>query len=75
MHAVCVRCGAPAAYSNRTAGGDEQLQVGDVESYEARCRRCFESFSGQSSTEDVTSAAARAVEAPEPESVGAEHKN
>ena len=44
MHAVCVRCGQPAHYSQRIAGGDEQLQVGDVESYEARCRRCFEAF-------------------------------
>jgi len=44
MHAVCMRCGAPAHYSQRIAGGDEQLQVGDVESYEARCRRCFEPF-------------------------------
>ena len=42
MHAVCVRCGAPAHYSQRIAGGEDQLQVGDVESYEARCRRCYE---------------------------------
>ena len=42
MHAVCVRCGAPAHYSQRIAGGTEQLQVGDDESYEARCRRCYE---------------------------------
>lgn len=44
MHAVCVRCGSPAHYSQRTAGGSEQRQVGDVESYEARCRQCFEAF-------------------------------
>jgi thymidine kinase len=42
MHAVCMRCGAPAHYSQRIAGGSEQLQVGDLESYEARCRRCYE---------------------------------
>ncbi len=40
MHAVCVRCGAPAQYSQRIAGGGEQVQVGDVE-YEARCRVCY----------------------------------
>src|SRR5262249_43801649 len=34
MHAVCVRCGAPAHYSQRFAGGSEQVQVGDGESYE-----------------------------------------
>ena len=44
MHAVCVRCGAPAHYSQRIAGGGEQVQVGDAESYEARCRRCFSPF-------------------------------
>jgi len=44
MHAVCIRCGAPAHYSQRIAGGTEQLQVGDGESYEARCRRCFEPY-------------------------------
>lgn len=45
MHAICVRCGEPAHYSQRIAGGTEQLQVGDVESYEARCRRCYQPFS------------------------------
>ena len=44
MHAICVRCGGPAHYSQRIAGGDDQLQVGDVESYEARCRRCYRDF-------------------------------
>ncbi len=44
VHAICVRCGAPAHYSQRTAGGAEQVQVGDTESYEARCRRCFDEF-------------------------------
>ncbi|HYG65431.1 MAG TPA: thymidine kinase [Thermoanaerobaculia bacterium] len=44
MHAVCMRCGAPAHYSQRVAGGTEQLQVGDGEAYEARCRACFEVF-------------------------------
>jgi thymidine kinase len=44
MHAVCVRCGAPAHYSQRIAGGTEQLQVGDGDSYEARCRECYEEF-------------------------------
>lgn len=44
MHAICVRCGGPAHYSQRTAGGDEQVQVGDAESYEARCRRCYVPF-------------------------------
>jgi thymidine kinase len=44
MHAVCVRCGGAAHYSQRIAGGAEQVQVGDAEAYEARCRQCYEPF-------------------------------
>jgi thymidine kinase len=44
VHAVCMRCGSPAQYSQRMAGGGEQLQVGDTDAYEARCRRCYEPF-------------------------------
>ncbi len=44
MHAVCVRCGAAAHYSQRVSGGDEQVEVGDIEAYEARCRECFEPY-------------------------------
>jgi len=40
-----VRCGAAAQYSLRIAGGDQQVLVGDMETYEARCRRCFNSSS------------------------------
>jgi len=43
MHAVCVRCGSPAHYSQRIAGGDSQIEVGDI-SYEARCRSCYEPY-------------------------------
>lgn len=28
------------------AGGDQQVLVGDMETYEARCRRCFNSSEG-----------------------------
>ena len=44
MHAVCVRCGGVAHYSQRIAGGREQVQVGDTDSYEARCRACYEEY-------------------------------
>jgi thymidine kinase len=44
MHAVCIRCGSPAHYSQRISGGGEQLLVGDTDTYEARCRSCFEAF-------------------------------
>ncbi len=45
MHAVCVRCGAAAQYSQRIAAGEQQVLVGDMEAYEARCRRCYASSS------------------------------
>jgi len=44
MHAVCVCCGGAAHYSQRIAGGREQIQVGDTGAYEARCRACYEPY-------------------------------
>ena len=63
MHAVCVRCGAPAHYSQRIAGGGEQVQVGDADSYEARCRRCFTPFvpGAEGSDEETSEALAQPV--------------
>jgi thymidine kinase len=43
MHAVCVRCGGPAHYTQRVSGGNSQIEIGDV-SYEARCRVCYEPY-------------------------------
>jgi thymidine kinase len=40
-HAICVRCGQPANYSQRTFDSDERVAVGASDRYEARCRRCF----------------------------------
>lgn len=40
--AVCVRCGAPAGRSQRLSAGEGRVLVGASESYEPRCRRCFE---------------------------------
>ncbi|HUF79474.1 MAG TPA: thymidine kinase [Thermoanaerobaculia bacterium] len=44
MHAVCVSCGGAAHYSQRIAGGGDQILVGDGEAYEARCRSCYEEY-------------------------------
>jgi thymidine kinase len=44
MHAVCVRCGSTAHYSQRISGGDSQVEVGDTDIYEARCRACYEPY-------------------------------
>ena len=41
LHAVCVRCGAPANHSQRTVSADTRLLIGEKEAYEPRCRTCF----------------------------------
>ena len=41
LHAVCVRCGAPANHSQRIVAGGGRVLVGEAEAYEPRCRRCF----------------------------------
>ncbi|SUJ04614.1 Thymidine kinase [Sphingobacterium spiritivorum] len=41
VHAVCVRCGAPANYSYRLTDNDKQVLLGEKESYEPRCRSCY----------------------------------
>lgn len=40
-HAICVRCGQPANYSQRIFESSERVAVGASGMYEARCRRCF----------------------------------
>ena len=40
-HAICMKCGQPANYSQRTFQSDERVAVGAADKYEARCRRCF----------------------------------
>jgi thymidine kinase len=48
LHAICVKCGAPATRNQRLIHGHPApaegpvVQVGGGESYEARCRRCHE---------------------------------
>lgn len=41
VHAVCVCCGGPAVYSYRTKPNENQLLIGEKESYEPRCRTCY----------------------------------
>jgi thymidine kinase len=40
-HAICVKCGATANYSQRTSDSTERVEVGASDKYEARCRKCF----------------------------------
>ena len=48
LHAICVRCGELATRNQRLIDGQPApaegptIQVGGLESYEARCRRCHE---------------------------------
>ena len=41
VHAICIRCGNLAQYSHRTIEGDKLVVLGETESYESLCRRCF----------------------------------
>jgi thymidine kinase len=41
-HAICVRCGNPANFTQRLIDDPEYVVVGGADIYEARCRRCFE---------------------------------
>lgn len=40
-HAICVKCGETANYSQRTVASDSRVEVGASDKYEARCRSCF----------------------------------
>lgn len=41
VHAICIKCGDIANYSYRKAGGEKKVMLGEKDTYEARCRRCF----------------------------------
>ncbi len=41
VHAICVVCGEIAHYSYRLVPSQDRVMLGETDSYEARCRRCF----------------------------------
>ncbi|SFQ42458.1 thymidine kinase [Pseudarcicella hirudinis] len=41
VHAVCVVCGDVAHYSYRKAASQDEVLLGETDSYEARCRKCY----------------------------------
>jgi len=41
VHAICMQCGALASYSFRLTDQKQQVLLGEMENYEARCRSCF----------------------------------
>lgn len=40
-HAICMKCGQAANYTQRTFESEERVAVGGEGMYEARCRNCF----------------------------------
>ena len=42
LRAICVMCGNPASYTQRTISNSKQVLIGETDIYEARCRNCFE---------------------------------
>lgn len=41
IHPICMLCGMPASFSYRTIDNDNRILLGEKESYEPRCRLCF----------------------------------
>lgn len=41
-HAICMKCGGLANYSQRLSASKERVVLGATDLYEARCRSCFE---------------------------------
>lgn len=41
VHAICMKCGNLAQYSHRTVAGEKLVMLGETESYEPLCRKCF----------------------------------
>lgn len=41
VHAICMRCGDLANYSHRTVQGEKLVMLGEKDSYEPLCRKCY----------------------------------
>jgi thymidine kinase len=41
VHAICMQCGDLASYSHRTTASDTLVLLGEKDSYEPLCRRCY----------------------------------
>jgi len=41
VHAICVKCGSPAAHSHRLSKKDDLVLLGEKDVYEPLCRHCF----------------------------------
>lgn len=41
VHAICVKCGSLAHFSHRTVVNEKLVMLGEKESYEPLCRKCY----------------------------------
>ena len=71
LHAVCVRCGAPANHSQRIVAQGARVLVGEAEAYEPRCRRCFRPEAVEAAPVAAREPAPPAAAPPVPEAVPA----
>jgi thymidine kinase len=46
VHAICMQCGDLATFSYRLSAATEKVMLGEKDSYEARCRKCFHEKQG-----------------------------
>lgn len=53
MLAVCHRCGGPAGFTQRIVQSDDLVVLGATDSYEARCRQCWDPTEAQQIHLDV----------------------
>ncbi len=52
--AVCHRCGGPALFTQRVVKSDDLVVLGATDTYEARCRRCFNPSEASQQTLNVS---------------------
>jgi len=46
VHAICVKCGALAQFSHRLVANQKTVLLGETESYEPLCRKCYNDAMG-----------------------------
>ena len=47
VHAVCLRCGAPAYLSHRTVEDERRVVLGETGEYEPLCRQCYNAVASE----------------------------
>lgn len=46
VHAICMQCGNLAQFSHRKVAGKKLVMLGETESYEPLCRKCYNEVTG-----------------------------